>query len=66
MVAFSAGRFEWGPRALGQRSILASTGTPRSGERLNRVIKQREPFRPFAPAVLAGRGVTSSTGRPTT
>jgi carbamoyltransferase len=48
-------RFEWGPRALGNRSILAD---PRRGEMkdvLNRKIKRREPFRPFAPSVAAAR-----------
>ncbi len=45
------GRFEWGPRALGQRSILAAPQDVEMRERLNRVIKKREPFRPFAPAV---------------
>ncbi len=55
IVAFCQGRFEWGPRALGQRSILADPAAPESRERLNRAIKRREPFRPFAPAVLADR-----------
>jgi carbamoyltransferase len=55
IVAFCQGRFEWGPRALGQRSILANPADPDSRERLNRAIKRREPFRPFAPAVLADR-----------
>jgi carbamoyltransferase len=53
LVAFVQGRFEWGPRALGQRSLLASPRELATRERLNRVIKQREPFRPFAPAVLS-------------
>ncbi len=53
IVAMARGRFEWGPRALGQRSILASPQAPEMRERLNRVIKKREPFRPFAPAVVA-------------
>lgn len=53
IVAVCAGRFEWGPRALGQRSLLALPRDPDVRERLNRVIKKREPFRPFAPAVLA-------------
>jgi carbamoyltransferase len=52
IVGFCHGRFEWGPRALGQRSILANPADPESRERLNRAIKRREPFRPFAPAVL--------------
>ena len=53
IVAVCQGRFEWGPRALGQRSLLALPGDPLVRERLNRVIKRREPFRPFAPAVRA-------------
>ncbi|WP_437658998.1 carbamoyltransferase family protein [Sorangium sp. So ce1182] len=55
IVAIARGRFEWGPRALGQRSIVASPRHPEMRERLNRVIKKREPFRPFAPAVLDDR-----------
>ena len=53
IVAICQGRFEWGPRALGQRSLLALPHDPGVRERLNRVIKRREPFRPFAPAVRA-------------
>jgi carbamoyltransferase len=52
IVAVARGRFEWGPRALGQRSILAVPRDEAVRERLNRAIKKREPFRPFAPAVL--------------
>lgn len=52
IVAFVQGRFEWGPRALGQRSILASPEHRSTRDRINRRIKQREAFRPFAPAVL--------------
>lgn len=52
VVAFVQGRFEWGPRALGHRSLLALPTPVAVKERLNRVIKRREPFRPFAPAVL--------------
>lgn len=48
------GRFEWGPRALGHRSILADPTRPGMTERINRKIKFREQFRPFAPAVLKG------------
>lgn len=51
VIAFATGRNEWGPRALGQRSILASAKHSAMREKLNRVIKQREPFRPFAPVV---------------
>ncbi len=52
IVGFAMGRGEWGPRALGQRSILALPRRVATRDRLNRVIKRREPFRPFAPAVL--------------
>jgi carbamoyltransferase len=52
IVALTDGRFEWGPRALGGRSILADPSRRSTRDRLNRLIKQREPFRPFAPAVL--------------
>jgi carbamoyltransferase len=45
------GRFEWGPRALGARSILADPRRAEAKERVNRAVKYREPFRPFAPAV---------------
>ncbi|KIG12030.1 Nodulation protein nolO [Enhygromyxa salina] len=55
IVAHVRGRFEWGPRALGQRSILARAAERSTRERINRLIKQREPFRPFAPAVLEPR-----------
>ncbi|MDB4996773.1 MAG: Nodulation protein nolO [Myxococcaceae bacterium] len=58
IVAVCEGRFEWGPRALGQRSLLALPSDPKVRERLNRVIKRREPFRPFAPAVPADRAST--------
>jgi carbamoyltransferase len=44
---------EWGPRALGNRSIVAHPGLPNMKEVLNARIKHREWFRPFAPAILA-------------
>jgi carbamoyltransferase len=47
------GRFEWGPRALGNRSILANPTMENMQEIVNVKIKFREPFRPFAPSVLA-------------
>jgi carbamoyltransferase len=47
------GRLEAGPRALGNRSILASPLAPDVAGRLNAAVKFREPFRPFAPVVLA-------------
>jgi len=46
------GRAEMGPRALGHRSILADPRTPSTKDRLNRTVKRRLPFQPFAPAVL--------------
>ncbi|TDD23755.1 carbamoyltransferase [Kribbella turkmenica] len=54
VVAWFQGRSEYGPRALGHRSLLAHPGDPRNLERLND-IKGREQFRPIAPLVLAGR-----------
>ncbi|MGD1089580.1 MAG: carbamoyltransferase C-terminal domain-containing protein [Verrucomicrobiota bacterium] len=47
------GRSEWGPRALGNRSILAHPGWPGMKDLINRKIKRREAFRPFAPTILA-------------
>ncbi len=44
---------EWGPRALGNRSILAHPGAPGMKDLINQKIKRRESFRPFAPTVLA-------------
>ena len=43
---------EWGPRALGNRSILAHPQDPAVRDRINLMIKNREDFRPFAPAIL--------------
>ena len=53
VVSWYQGRMEFGPRALGNRSILADPTAPDMREHLNAVVKQREEFRPFAPAVLA-------------
>lgn len=53
---WAQGRFELGPRALGQRSILADPRDPAARDRLNLGVKHREPFRPFAPSVLAAAG----------
>ncbi len=55
IVGWFQGRMEWGPRALGARSILAHPGLPEMKDALNARIKRRESFRPFAPAVLAER-----------
>jgi carbamoyltransferase len=49
------GRFEFGPRALGARSIIADPRRAEMKEKLNATIKFREPFRPFAPSVLEER-----------
>ncbi|HEY3384845.1 MAG TPA: carbamoyltransferase C-terminal domain-containing protein [Vicinamibacterales bacterium] len=55
VVGVCRGRFEWGPRALGARSILANPTIPEMQRLVNEKIKFREPFRPFAPAVLDDR-----------
>lgn len=52
VVGWFQGRMEWGPRALGQRSILADPRRADIRDLLNRKIKRRESFRPFAPSVL--------------
>jgi carbamoyltransferase len=51
VVAWYRGRMEFGPRALGHRSILADPGHPEMRDRINAMVKMREAFRPFAPAV---------------
>lgn len=53
IVAIARGRMEFGPRALGNRSILADARDPLMQQRLNLATKFREGFRPFAPMVLA-------------
>lgn len=55
VIGWFQGRMEWGPRALGNRSILAHPGFPNMKEILNARIKHREAFRPFAPSVLVER-----------
>ncbi|MEO5859604.1 MAG: carbamoyltransferase C-terminal domain-containing protein [Pyrinomonadaceae bacterium] len=55
VVGWFQGRMEWGPRALGNRSILAHPGFPHMKDILNARIKHRESFRPFAPSVLVER-----------
>ena len=52
VVGVFAGRMEFGPRALGNRSILADARNPETQVKLNMKIKYRESFRPFAPIVL--------------
>ena len=55
VVGWFQGRMEFGPRALGSRSILADARNPKNQDTVNLKIKFRESFRPFAPAVLADR-----------
>lgn len=52
-IGWMQGRMEFGPRALGARSILGDTRNPEMQRKLNLKIKYRESFRPFAPSVLA-------------
>ena len=52
VVGWMQGRCEWGPRALGNRSILANPSSPDMQEKVNVKIKFREPFRPFAPSII--------------
>jgi len=53
ILGWFQGRAEWGPRALGNRSIVADPRKPEMKEILNQRIKHREIFRPFAPSILA-------------
>lgn len=53
VIGWFQGRSEWGPRALGNRSILADPTNPQMKDIINAKIKRRESFRPFAPSVLA-------------
>ena len=65
VVGWFQGRSEFGPRALGNRSILADPSRPEMKERINAIVKHREGFRPFAPAVLGGRqGEVLDTAEP--
>lgn len=52
IIAWMHGRFEWGPRALGYRSILASPALQETADKINTMVKFRELFRPFAPMCL--------------
>jgi carbamoyltransferase len=51
VLGWFRGRMEFGPRALGNRSIVADPGRPEMRDRVNAMVKMREAFRPFAPAV---------------
>lgn len=53
IVGWFQGRMEFGPRALGNRSLLADPRDPGTREKMNRKVKHREDFRPFAPSVMA-------------
>ena len=53
VVGWYQGRSEWGPRALGNRSILANPALKDMKDTINKKVKRRESFRPFAPSVLA-------------
>jgi carbamoyltransferase len=55
VIGWFQGKFEWGPRALGNRSILADPRREDMKDIVNTKIKFREPYRPFAPSVLAER-----------
>ncbi len=55
IIGWFQGRMEFGPRALGNRSILANPCNPGMKDLLNSRVKEREPFRPYAPAVLEER-----------
>src|SRR5262249_2443835 len=55
VVGWVQGKMEWGPRALGNRSIVAHPGLPEMKDILNARIKHREWFRPFAPTILEER-----------
>jgi carbamoyltransferase len=55
MIGHFNGRMEWGPRALGNRSILADPRQAEMKDKVNKAVKFREGFRPFAPAVILER-----------
>ena len=66
VVGWFQGRMEFGPRALGARSILGDARSPTMQSTMNLKIKFRESFRPFAPSVLAREGApTTSSSTPT-
>jgi len=52
ILGWFQGRLEWGPRALGNRSILADPRDPKMKDKVNDCVKHREPWRPFAPTIL--------------
>ena len=52
VVGWFQGRMEWGPRALGNRSILGNPAIPGTADKINALIKFREKWRPFCPSIL--------------
>ena len=58
VIGWFQGRMEWGPRALGSRSILSNPSNPNMQEILNLKVKHREKFRPFAPVVCEDDALT--------
>ena len=56
LIGWARGRAEFGPRALGNRSILADPRPADAKDRINHRVKRREPYRPFAPAILHEHG----------
>jgi len=64
IVGWFHGRMEFGPRALGNRSILALPAGAAVKDRINALVKLREPFRPFAPALLEDEYDRLFEGRP--
>lgn len=67
LVGWFRGRLELGPRALGARSILADPRSTESRDRVNRFVKHREEWRPFAPSILeeaAGEYLEHATSSP--
>lgn len=61
VIGWMQGRFEWGPRALGNRSILADARKKNMKKIINEKVKFREEFRPFAPSVLGEKANTLFT-----
>lgn len=55
ILGWFQGRMEFGPRALGNRSILANPSDPKMKDKINKKVKHREWFRPFAPSILEGK-----------
>src|SRR5206468_6332590 len=63
IVGWFQGRMEFGPRALGNRSILADPRRPEMKDRVNECVKFREGWRPFAPSCLAERSEERRVGK---